>query len=123
LADRLRAVRRWWGDGWDPAKANGNDSFEGGKTSPVGYYAANQWGLHDMIGNVWEWCADQYCDNISMLPADGTAYEGSRDSTSSRVLRGGCWGNYPRDLRSANRLWFLPDFLDRVVGVRVARTL
>jgi len=99
-------TRRWWGDDWDPAKANGNDSFEGGRTSPVGYYAANPWGLYDMIGNVEEWCADHYCDNISMLPADGTAYEGAQDSTSSsRVLRGGCWYDNPWVLRSAVRYW------------------
>jgi formylglycine-generating enzyme required for sulfatase activity len=117
-------TRRWWGDDWDPTKANGDYSFERGRTSPVGYYAANPWGLYDMIGNVWEWCADQYCNNISMLPADGTAYEKSRDATSSsRVLRGGCWSYVPRYLRSADRYRSLPDGHYFGVGVRVARTL
>ena len=87
-------TRRWWSDEWDPAKANGNQSFEGGKTSPVGRYAANAWGLHDMIGNVWEWCADSYVENIAELPADSAPYEGKQDSL--RVLRGGSWVDFRR---------------------------
>jgi len=117
-------TRRWWGDAWDSAKANGKRDFEGGKTSPVDHYAANPWRLHDMIGNVWEWCADRYADNLSMLPPDGEPYgEGQKSKESLRVLRGGSWGNNPLVLRSACRSWFQPDSRFSFVGFRVARTL
>jgi formylglycine-generating enzyme required for sulfatase activity len=117
-------TRRWWGDEWDAAKANGNRGFEGGKTSPVGHYAANPWGLYDMIGNVWEWCADGYVENISELPADGAPYERSQVAKPSfRVLRGGSWDDDPRNLRSANRNGNLPDNRSNGIGFRVASTL
>ncbi len=117
-------TRRWWGDEWDSSKANGKRSFEGGKTSPVGHYAANPWGLTDMIGNVWEWCADQYIENLSELPDDGAPYEGSRKSKLSyRVLRGGPWHVDPQELRSAVRGWNHPGLRYDLFGFRVARTL
>lgn len=114
-------TRRWWGDAWDPKMANGEQNFEGGRTSPVGSFPANGWGLHDTIGNVWEWCADAYADNIAALAENGAAHEGKQDSL--RVLRGGSWGNVPQFLRSAIRGRSRPGFRDVDVGFRVARTL
>jgi len=114
-------TRRWWGDAWDSAKANGARSFEGGRTSPVGHYAANPWGLHDMIGNVYEWCADDWADSVAQLPADARVYRGT--DRSLRVLRGGSWGSLPEYLRSACRFRYQPVNRDIVVGFRVARTL
>jgi len=117
-------TRRWWGDSWDPTKANGAGSFEDHRTSPVGHYPANRWGLHDMIGNVYEWCADSYADNILNLPPDGTPYQDSvKPKQSFRVLRGGSWGNDPQNLRSADRSRNRPDLRDDDAGFRVARTL
>jgi formylglycine-generating enzyme required for sulfatase activity len=113
-------TRRWWGPAWDPAKANGAN-FEKGRTSPVDQYAANPWGLHDMIGNVWEWCADSYAENIAELPDGGAAYAGKDNST--RVLRGGAWFVNPWYLRSASRFRSNPVDRNIFIGFRVARTL
>jgi formylglycine-generating enzyme required for sulfatase activity len=119
-------TRYWWGDNWEPDRANGNRSFEGGKTSPVGNYAANPWGLHDMIGNVHEWCADYWADDISKLPANGASFlDKVAGKSSLRALRGGYWGSSPEVLRPATRSGAPPG--DEVhfnfFGFRVARTL
>jgi len=70
-----------------------------GQTTAVGSYAANGWGLYDMIGNVWEWCQDWY----GPYPA-GSVIDPQRAVTGSyRVFRGGGWQNEAGHCRSANR--------------------
>ena len=68
-------------------------------TAPVGSYPSNQFGLHDMLGNVYEWCADWYGDYSSSSQANPTGPL----SGSYRVIRGGGWINYPGIVRSASR--------------------
>jgi len=120
------STRFSWGDG-DPVCTRGARNgavfrpCEGRGTEPVGFSAANAFGLHDMHGNVWEWTQDCYVDSYSGAPTDGSARIVSE--CSRRVLRGGSWNGYPQNLRSADRNWLNPTYRVNYIGFRVARTL
>lgn len=114
----------------DPTQANigtpypgGNARRATGESVPVGRYPANGWGLHDMHGNVWEWCRDWY---FRRLPGgadpDLSAQPGepNRDGTFSRVRRGGAWPEDGWANRSAVRLRFEPERRSDHIGFRVA---
>lgn len=90
-------------------------------TAPVGSYAANRFGLKDMIGNAWEWTEDCYNESYAGGPADGTAWR--TGDCSRRVLRGGSWIFNPQILRSASRSWLYSSGRSDYVGFRLARTL
>ena len=94
-----------WGDkiGQNKANCDGCGSqWDDSQTAPVGSFPANEWGLHDMHGNVWEWVEDCYEYSYSAgQPTDGSAF--TKGSCSYRVLRGGSWVNFPGGLRSADR--------------------
>lgn len=93
----------------------------GDKTQPVGGKSANDWGLFDMHGNVWEWCEDTRHGSFERAPTDGSAWISG--GQTSRVVRGGSWVNsFPRDLRSANRHDGDPFIHFDYVGFRLART-
>ncbi len=94
------------------------------KTTEVGSYPANAWGLHDMHGNVWEWVEDIWHDSYQGAPADGTAWTDRRGSyLPSRVVRGGSWDANARYLRSTVRIQSGPSRGINGLGFRVARRL
>ena len=105
----------------DQANYNGyypyNDGPKGEnreKTVPVKDLSCNQWGLYQMHGNVWEWCADWSGD----YPAGSVENPKGPTKGDDRVLRGGSWIFYGRSVRSASRNRILPDFSGRYVGFR-----
>jgi formylglycine-generating enzyme required for sulfatase activity len=74
------------------------------ETTPVGQFPPNAFGLYDMHGNIWEWCADTWHDNYDGAPTDGSVWvENGNDNRSP--LRGGSWGGYPIGCRSAFRYY------------------
>jgi formylglycine-generating enzyme required for sulfatase activity len=89
--------------------------------APVGSFAANAFGLHDMLGNVWEWTAD--CWTMSYAVATSDASARMTGDCSARVLRGGSWSSVPRDARSAFRVRGSTGDRGGSDGFRVARTL
>jgi formylglycine-generating enzyme required for sulfatase activity len=89
-------------------------------THPAGEKTANQFGLHDMHGNVWEWTQDCWNGNYTGAPADGSAW--TAGDCSRRVLRGGSWNYFPQSLRAAFRNGFTTAFRNFNFGFRVART-
>ena len=96
-----------------------------GKTVEVGSFPANIFGLHDMHGNVWQWTQDCWNENYNAKPeslkTNGGAW--TTGDCSRRVLRGGSWGGFSRNLRSAIRYWDSPDVRNILIGFRLARTL
>ena len=79
--------------------------------------APNQLGIHDMSGNVWEWCQDACVDDISAVPADGSPYAGAG---SERRLRGGCHDNWDLHCTVWWRYGIEPDAHDGCIGFRLA---
>jgi formylglycine-generating enzyme required for sulfatase activity len=113
----------WWGDEASKQYANYPDNTVWsnlGRTTPVGAYPANPFGLHDMHGNVWEWVEDCYESNYSVQPSDGSAFTGN--SCFYRVVRGGAF-NHLESVRSADRAWSGPADRSGGIGFRIARTL
>jgi formylglycine-generating enzyme required for sulfatase activity len=110
------------------ANYNGNHVYGNGpkgtyreQTTEVASFPANGWGLHDMHGNVWEWCEDHWHDSYHFAPGDDQPWliPAAADG-QPRLLRGGSWFFTPRSCRSAFRYNNHPDGRDGgVIGFRV----
>src|SRR5206468_11465934 len=115
------ASRRWYRRDWEYAPWD--DGYA--KSAPVGSYRPNRFGLYDVLGNVHEWCRDEYSPSAYSAPIiDG---EGSRaiskpSDYAQFVSRGGAWDTDPRRLRIAWRLAF-PALNEERLGLRPARRL
>ena len=126
---------RYWGDDMSCDKAMyGNDANEKscvdyvqqqggtvGGAAPVGSYPPNQFGLHDMLGNVREWCADWYGKEYYFSSPKDNPKGPSNSSADppARVLRGGSWLDGSRTIRSAARKWLAPEKRYYDTGLRL----
>jgi sulfatase modifying factor 1 len=106
----------------DQANYKGNVAYGNGKkgvyrekTTPVGSFPANAWGLYDTHGNLFQWCQDWLGD----YPQKDVVDPQGPDEGQYRVLRGGSWNFYPQNCRSALRFYHLPGHRNGSVGFRV----
>ena len=101
----------------DPDPSTDGYSF----TSPVGSYAegVSVYGIHDMLGNVWEWCADWYGEDAYRKHEARNPKGPTKGHT--RVLRGGAWIDYQSNLRTTNRMRAFPSLRHVDIGFRCAK--
>jgi formylglycine-generating enzyme required for sulfatase activity len=113
---------RYWGESAGrPGEHAQFSQYRGstGGTCPVGSFAPNAFGLHDMLGNVWEWAADHWHGDYQGAPVDGSAWIAG--GAADRVVRGGSWSYDTRHVRSAFRFHYDPPNRGNRLGFRCAR--
>jgi formylglycine-generating enzyme required for sulfatase activity len=112
----------WWRDSADNLHANCfncGSQWDGTRTAPVGSFEANDFGLHDVTGNVQEWTADCYHGSYNGAPGDGNAWQ--FPECAMRVVRGGAYTSPLDSLRSAKRSQYDQDTRLDNLGFRVVR--
>ena len=117
-------ARYWWGD--ELGKNNANcygcrSQWDDKQTAPVGSFQPNAFGVHDMLGNTWEWVEDCWHEDYDGAPKDGSAWEQQGGDCDRRVIRGGSWDNGPRSVRSADRNRDAPGNRSDDIGFRLAQ--
>ena len=125
-AARARTITRYsWGNSIGHNRTNCmhcGSRWDNELPAPVGMFAANGFGLHDMHGNVSEWVEDCWQVNYDGAPSDGSVWSGG--NCRNRVVRSGNWSsNDPKKLRSAQRGWIPYERRSSYTGFRIARTL
>jgi formylglycine-generating enzyme required for sulfatase activity len=113
---------RYWGDaaGKPGEHAHfGESRGSASGTCAVGGFNANGFGLHEMLGNVWEWTADVWHNDYAGAPTDGSAW--TDGGSPARVVRGGSWDGVARGVRAACRVRLDPADRGYNLGFRCAR--
>ena len=114
-----------WGNQIDVGKANFQKRHQ--QTTPVGRYPANDYGLYDMVGNVWEWCLDEWDKSFYAFSSKDNPISGESidsivrnytDSKALHVLRGGSWYNTVENVRTAKRSGAVPTYANSNIGFR-----
>ena len=96
------------------------------KTHPVGQKKPNELGIYDMSGNVWEWCQDEWHDSYQGAPADGSAWQDTKNVSNEnilRVVRGGSWDSNPNYCRVSFRSRSHVSNHNFIIGCRLSRCL
>ncbi len=109
--------------GWDRARPMQwmRHAMGQSKAAPVGSFAPNNFGLYDMVGNVWQWTQDCWHPNYNSAPTDGSSWV--ETACLNRVVRGGSYVSLPSYVESAGRFGYPSDVRFDSIGFRVARTL
>jgi formylglycine-generating enzyme required for sulfatase activity len=115
----------WWGATIGTGRANCwgcGSQWDSKETAPVGSFPPNAFGLHDTIGNVWEWVQDCWHHDYKQAPTDGSEWRVSCFSTN-RALRGGSWSAYSPIAHVSNRHGGAPGHRGDDLGFRLAQDL
>jgi formylglycine-generating enzyme required for sulfatase activity len=112
-------------EGWGTRPGHYNQGPIGiyrGAVTDVGLFPPNEFGLYDMHGTVWEWCANDWHQSYDGAPSDGSSWL-TGTNVEEKVLRGGAWNALPSDCRSSSRRSLLPSNAHDGIGFRVCLAL